>query len=246
MQYAAIRALLMILPLVVAAIVSLLVPRQYIPATFVTGFVIATLGYALPRVYINQIARSRKRAIEKGLPVAVDMLSLAITAGQTLFSALERVSNELRFSFPVLSRELEIVRQHARLRSLDFALRDWADRVRIPEVRQLVAILTSSDRLGRDISTGLLEFADHYRTTQRQRADAQANRASVLMLFPMLLGLWLPAAMILVAPIVFQFQQRGAEAMEVMMENNEQRDRLQQQLKRLQSPTPTTTADGDS
>jgi tight adherence protein C len=246
MQYAAIRALLMLLPLVVAVLLALVAPRNLIPHTFAVGILISALGFALPRAYINRVARARKRQIERGLPVAVDMLALAMTAGQTLFAALERVAGEIRFSFPVLSRELEIVRHHARLRSLDFALRDWADRVRIPEVRQLVAILASADRLGRDVCSGLLEFSDHYRTTQRQRADAQANRASVLLIFPMLVGLWLPAAVILVAPILFQFHQRGAEAAESIRKSNEKRHEMDQKLKRIQDrmnpkPTETTT-----
>lgn len=246
-QYAALRSLLTILPLLVALVAALLVPRTLIPGVFVAGVVIAALGFSLPRVVVNQIAKSRKRQIERGLPVAVDLLALSMTAGQTLLSSLERVGAEIRFSFPVLARELDIVRHHARLRSLDFALRDWADRVRIPEVRQLVAILTSADRLGRDICSGLLEFADHYRTTQRQRADAQASRASVLMLFPMLLGLWLPAATILVAPILFQFHQRGAEGMEAVKKSNTQREEMERRLKRIQSPnkapdsTPSAT-----
>jgi tight adherence protein C len=238
MQYAAIRAMLMILPLIAAVIAALLVPRPMIPATFGVGILVSALGFALPRVYVNQVARYRKRQIERGLPVAVDMLALALTAGQSLFAALERVAGELRFSFPVLARELEIVRHHAQLRSLEFALRDWADRVRIPEVRQLVAILTSSDRLGRDVCSGLLEFADHFRTTQRQRADGQANRASVLMVFPMLLGLWLPAAVILIAPIAFQFHQRGVDARESVQKTNAERREMMDRFKRIQSPTP--------
>ncbi len=235
MEYAAVRSLLVLVPLVVAVLVGVFVPPEYVPAAFGGGVMLAAIGYAAPRAYLNRVAQWRKRQIERGLPVAVDMLALAITSGQTVSGALERVAQEMHNSFPELARELEIVRQHTRLRSLDFALTDWAERVRIPEVHQLVAVLTSSERLGKDVSTGLLEFSEHYRMTQRQRADAQANRASVLMLFPMLLGLWLPAAVILVAPILFEFGERSKDAAQAISKGSTAREFQMKQMTQMRS-----------
>lgn len=230
MEYAAVRAMLIILPLLVTFGVALLVPREAMPVTFAVGLVVSGLGYAIPRIYVNQVARTRKRQIERGLPVAVDLLALAMTAGQTLYASLARVAQEVRVAFPELAYELEIVRHHTRLRSLEFALHHWADRVNIPEVRQLVTVLTSSEKLGKDISTGLMEFADHYRTTQRQRADAQASRASVLMLFPMLFGLFLPAAVILCAPIFYEFGVRGRVAADEVRKATDNRKEMMERV----------------
>jgi hypothetical protein len=65
-----------------------------------------------------------------------------------------------------------------------------------------------------------MEFATHLRQTSRQRADARAQRASFWMLFPTILFLWIPAAILIVAPIGFEFQARRQKAREVMPKLN--------------------------
>ena len=63
---------------------------------------IAALGYSIPRVYINIIARNRRRDIEAGLPTAVDMIVLGLLAGQNVMKSFQRVAFEIRRSFPIL------------------------------------------------------------------------------------------------------------------------------------------------
>jgi tight adherence protein C len=181
---------------------------------------------------VNYRARVRKREIERGLPVAVDLLTLGLSGGQNIFTALQRVSRELRLSYPVLASELEIVHRQAVYASLPQALHQWTDRVRIPEVRNLVMILTQSERLGTDIAAGLLEFSSNFRTTLRQRADAQANRASFWMLFPTMFGLWIPAAIILIGPVFFEFWHRREEARTTLLRRQEQLGRMREEQSR--------------
>jgi hypothetical protein len=51
-----------------------------------------------------------------------------------------------------------------------------------------------------------LEYAQNLRTTLRQRADTKANQTMFWMLFPTLLCLWIPAAIVLIGPAVLEFQ----------------------------------------
>jgi tight adherence protein C len=212
MEYAAIRAMLIFLPLIVACLALLVVPEQHMLLVVVLGILGAMLGYSLPRVYLNYRARWRARQIERGLPVAVDLLTLGLSAGQNILTAFKRVSLEMRRSYPVLSQELQIVASQADLRSLEQALQELAARVRIPEVRTLALILAQSERLGTDIITALLEFASNFRLTMKQRAEAQANRASFWMIFPSLFCLWMPAAVLMVGPVFFEFWHRREAA----------------------------------
>ena len=92
-----------------------------------------------------------------------------------------------------------------------------ADRCGVHEVYNLSVILTQSERQGADVSNSLLEFASSYRVTLRQRADAQANRASFWMLFPTLLCMWIPAAVVLAAPVYMEFTERRAKARAAIM-----------------------------
>jgi len=217
-EYTAIRTVLLIAPILLAGLVALLVDRRYIPHAVIAGVVLAVLGFSVPRFYLHLRARRRRREIERGLPLAVDLLTLGLTGGQTVMTALDRVSRELRHSFPVLAEELDIVQRQARLTNLRHALQQLAERVRVPELRHLVVILTQTERLGTDVATGLTEFATTYRTTLRQRADAMANRMSFMMIFPTIFGLWIPAAALILAPIIFEFKHRRDENQRVMQE----------------------------
>jgi len=87
-------------------------------------------------------------------------------------------------------------------------LQQLSDRVRVPEVRNLALILVQSERLGTDIGAALMEFSASFRATLKQRAEAQANRASFWMTFPTILCLWVSAAIILIGPLYYEFWKR--------------------------------------
>jgi tight adherence protein C len=91
-------------------------------------------------------------------------------------------------------------------------------------VRSLAILLAQAERLGTDVTSALLEFSANFRTTLRQRAQAQANRASFWMVFPSIFCLWIPAAVILVAPIVFEFRRQRDDARKIMDEVRRNRD----------------------
>lgn len=230
-EYKSVRALLVLLPLMGAAGISLTVEPAQMPSIMIAGVVMAALGYSIPRVYINSRARYRRREIERGLPTALDMIVLGLVAGQNIMNSFQRVAFEIRRAFPVLSEEMEIAYRQAELNTLGHALRVWADRCGVQEVYNLSVILTQSERQGADVSNSLLEFASSYRVTLRQRADATANRASFWMLFPTLLCMWIPAAVILAAPVYMEFADRRQKAREAMLPPGaNKRDTLEKQF----------------
>ena len=53
-----------------------------------------------------------------------------------------------------------------------------------------------------------MEYATNLRSGSRQRAEAKAQRASFWMLFPTMLCLWIPAAIVLVGPVYYEFAVR--------------------------------------
>lgn len=235
LEYAALRALLVFTPVVAAGLLALLAEPEQLPGILIAGAVAALLGFSVPRAVLYLQGRQRLARIEAGLPIAVDLLTLGLSAGQNLLAATARVSRELRPCNPVLADELEIVREQAALRSLAFALRQWADRVPSPEVRNLAMILTQAERLGTDTGAALLEWSSHLRTSARQKADARANQTMFWILFPTILCLWIPAAIMLIAPAVLEFQEQRRSTMK---EWREARDRLRQE----NAPAPTAPA----
>lgn len=213
-EYKAVRALAILLVVITTGSLLLIVPESYFSYTLFGGIVAVAAAFSLPRLFINLRAKSRSRAVEKGLPVAIDMLILCLSAGQNLLAALQLVANQLYRSHPVLAKELIIAHQQAELHSLDHSLRQWANRMKVPEVRNLVMLLIQSEKLGSDAASTLSELALNFRTNAKQRAEARANRLSFWMLFPSVGCFWVAAAIILIGPAYleyFQYQRRASQ-----------------------------------
>ncbi len=135
-------------------------------------------------------------------------------AGQGLTGALRRVTVQLRTAFPFMTDELELVLRQTEMLNLHIAFEQWANRSQSPEVRNLSIILGQAQQLGNDVTNALMEFATHLRSNSRQRADTKAQRASFWMLFPTLLCLWIPSAVILIGPVYYEFADRRVRARE--------------------------------
>jgi tight adherence protein C len=204
MEYTAVRAVLTIAPLILCGIVVLVWSEALGDAVrvWIAALVVAGLGFSIPRVYLTLKAISRRRAIERGLPTAIDMITLCLSAGLNVLNSIERVANELALAYPELAFELQLVRRQADLRSLEFALMQFADRVNLAQLRNVSVILSQSEKLGTDGVSVLREYADNMRVNAKQNAEAVANRAPLKFMIPgymMTLGFFIllltPAAM---------------------------------------------------
>lgn len=216
MEYSAIRGALILIPLFVAGFAAMFFegsPMMYIGAA---GIAFSVLGYSFPRVYLHYLAQQRRRQIERGLPIAVDLLSLGLTGGQNIYSSLTRVAQELKISNDVLANELRIVREQTEIGNLEIAMMQFANRTNIPEVRTLALVLSQSERLGTDIAQTLMEFSTNFRNTMRQRAESQANRANFWMLFPTIFCLWIPSLIILFGPVYHEFYRHSSDTKEAI------------------------------
>jgi hypothetical protein len=72
-------------------------------------------------------------------------------------------------------------------------------------------ILIQSERLGTEAAGTLQEFATHFRTTLRQRAETRGNRISFWMLIPSVCCLWVASAIILMGPAYVEFLSHTQE-----------------------------------
>ena len=205
MEFSALRTALVIVPLIAAGVLALL-SSTVAQAVWIWmgGGIAAVLGFSLPRLYLHYRGRVRMHAIERGMPRALDMLTLCLGAGLNVLSSLQRVVKELFFSFPELAYELEIVRRQAELRTLEFGLGQFADRVGLPHARNLAVILSQSENLGTDAVAALREYADNIRFNMRQQAEEMANKAPFKLLFPAYLMAF-GAGILLISPAVLEF-----------------------------------------
>jgi pilus assembly protein TadC len=209
-------------PLFIAAIMALLAEAESIDGILLGGVMLSGLGYSLPRLHLLIRSRMRARQIERGLPIAIDLLTLCLSAGQNLLTALNQVSRELRYGNTALAQELGIAARQAELHSLGQAMKQWSERVNVPDVTNVALLVVQSERLGTDAATTLGELATNFRLTMRQRAEARANRASFWMLFPSVFCFWVSAAIILTGPPYLEFlqhRQRSADIFDKSRDN---------------------------
>lgn len=216
LEYAAVRAVLVIMPLAITVLAALFMQEVPMWRMVVAGLIAAGLGFSLPRVYLAYRIKQRAREMEAGLPVAVDLLNLGLSAGLAIPETLKQASLELRHAYPVLAHELAITAQQTEIHTLEHAMTQWADRTPVAEVRNLALLLIQAEKLGTEVSASLQEFATHFRTTLKQRAQTRANRVSFWMLFPSVFCLWVASAIILIGPAyaeLFTYRQKSVPAL---------------------------------
>jgi hypothetical protein len=148
------------------------------------------------RVFMSVRGRTRRRAVDaavaRDLPVALDLLGVAVGAGCTPYLALEVAA---QWSPASIATALASVVRSCAL-GLDFAAALDQTATAMPLLRPLADALLASDRLGVPVGPVLARLADEERTALRRNAEAHARRIPVRLLFP-LVFLVLPAFVLL-------------------------------------------------
>ena len=151
----------------------------YIILGFITGFF-------LPRFFLRRITNNRQRDLRWGLADALDLMVVSVEAGLGLNAAMLKVSSELKDVHYAIATEFELANLEIRVgRDRDEALRNLAERTGVDDLRSLVAMLIQTDKFGTSIAKGLRVFSDSLRTKRRQRAEQEAQKAAVKLLFPL-------------------------------------------------------------
>jgi tight adherence protein C len=174
--------------------------------TVITGLVVMVCAYGIPRVVLRSQANSRVRRIQRGLPDALDIVTMCMTGGLPLQKALSQVVEDLSGQYPDVATEFNIMRQQADAVSMTHALREFANRIDAPDVRSLSALIAQTEKLGTNVATALLDYSDSTRRGMRQRAEERASTASVKLLFPVVLCLAPPVYILMCGPAVVQLR----------------------------------------
>ncbi len=161
------------------------------------------LGYMFPELWLTGKIRARQKAVFRGMPDALDLLTVCVEAGLGFDAAMGKVQEKWEDD---LALEFGRVLQEIRLGKLRReALRDMAERVDVAELTSFVAAVVQSEQLGVSMSKVLRIQSDQMRVRRRQMAEEEANRAPIKMVFPIgclifpsiLIILLGPAAMLL-------------------------------------------------
>jgi tight adherence protein C len=146
------------------------------------------VGLVAPSYWLDRARKARQMEIILGLPDALDLMVVCVEAGLGINASLARVAREFQRSNPVLSTEFELVTLEIRAgKSGTDALRALSDRTGVSEVGSLVAMLVQTERFGTSVADTLRVHADSLRVQRLLRAEEQAGKAPLKMMFPTLI-----------------------------------------------------------
>jgi tight adherence protein C len=159
------------------------------------GVVGAIFGYTIPEFWLGGRVKKRKKAILLMIPDALDLLTISVRAGLGFDAALSKVVEKLKGP---LSDEFRRAMAEVRVgKARRDALRDIVPRTEVAPLTNFISAIVQAEQLGVSISKVLQVQSEQLRIERRQRAEEQAAKAPIKMLFP-LVGCIFPSLFIVI------------------------------------------------
>jgi tight adherence protein C len=160
-------------------------------------------GFMIPDRILSRLASRRSALLRRGLPAALDLMVLAVEAGQGLDASILDTAHGLRMSYPDLAAEF--TQLHLELRantSREDALRNFARRTRDSEIQKFAALMIDTDRFGTTLGPALRVHARYLRTRFRQGAQERARKVGVKLIFPVFFLIFPSVILVTLGPAV--------------------------------------------
>jgi tight adherence protein C len=166
--------------------------------TLVASVVLAVLLFMTPEIFVAARARERQREILFALPDSLDQMTICMEAGLGFESAMARASQS---NTGPLAQEMVRTLQEMQVGvGRGEALRMFADRNDVPDLRHFVTAVLQAEHYGVPISHVLRDQAKELRAKRRQRAEEAARKLPLKLLFPLVLFILPPLFIILIGP----------------------------------------------
>jgi tight adherence protein C len=182
------------------------------PIMFAMGGV--GIGIFVPSYILGRRARQRQNAISRQLSDVLDLLVVCVEAGLGLYEAIRIVGTECERHGQEIGTELSLVTTDISSgNTLGLALRALAERTAVEDIKPLAATMIQSEQLGAQIAPALRASSDALRTRRRLRAEEAAQKASIKILFPLVIFV-LPAMIaVIVGPAMISVMRTLAGSM---------------------------------
>ncbi len=175
------------------------------PKALPISLVLFFAGMIGPSMWLDGRKKGRQQLLRRGLPDALDVLTICLEGGLGLQAGLKRVADELASAHPVLGGELRIVDREIQLgRSPGEALSNFGRRSDLDEAMSLASVVGQSEKFGASLVKTLRIHSETLRVKRRQKAEEKAQKASTKILIPTLLFIFPAVFVILLAPAVYQ------------------------------------------
>lgn len=180
----------------------LMISKQ--PSNKITAYCLIAflLGIILPFMLLEQKIARRKANLMHELPDVLDLLTVSVEAGLGFDGALIKLSEKMKGDMvDEFTRMLQEMRIGVPRRE---ALRSLAKRCNTQDVTLFTGALIQADQLGVSIAKVLRIQSVEMRDKRRQRAEEQAMKAPVKMLFPLVFFIFPAILIVLLGPALLQ------------------------------------------
>jgi tight adherence protein C len=168
------------------------------PWNIVRLVVAAAAGYILPQFVLSKRIQQRQETILLALPYAIDILSISVEAGMGFDAGvgytMRKIKGPLAEEFAKTLNEIRLGKPRLE------ALEDLGNRTGVDELKTFVTAVVHASRLGGSITNTLRIQADSMRVRRRQRAQEQAMKAPVKMVFPLVLFIFPALFVVILGP----------------------------------------------
>lgn len=150
-------------------------------AALLAMFTLAGLG--APSFFLNIARKNRQKAIRQQLPECMDLLCVSVQAGLSFDGALMKITERMKGPLVDEFRRMQddvrmgIVRRTA--------LRSMAARCDVQDVSLFTTSIIQAERLGTSMGKTLKNQSDNIRERHRQYVKAEAMKAPVKIIFPL-------------------------------------------------------------
>ncbi len=188
--------------LVGGAYVALLLAAADSPPviSFFPAPALALVGSCLAVFWLSSRAKARQTAMLRGLPDSMDLLTICVEAGLGLDAAFHRVAEKQRG--PIVDEIHTMLREVGLGKARRDALLDLADRTQLEDMRAFANAVIQAEQLGTSLAQVLRVQSQRLRVRRRQRAEQEARRVPVKMVFPLVLCLMPSLFIFILGPIV--------------------------------------------
>ena len=174
-----------------------------LPAVCGLGF-----GYMIPKRVLEWQVKRRAQRLRRALPPALDLMVLALEAGQTIDQAVVESARSISRVYPDLASELTFCSLEMRAGTpRGEALRRMGERCGEEEIRKLVTVLVDGERFGTSLGPALRSHAHYLRTRMRHRAQEESRKLTVKLVMPVFFLIFPSVLLVTLGPAYLQLRQ---------------------------------------
>jgi tight adherence protein C len=163
------------------------------------------VGYFGPDALISSRATQRQNSIQRELPDILDQVTLSIEAGLGFEAAFARIGE--RRAGPLADEIVRAVQDMRLGMSRKDAYNALAERTDVEDLTRFVRAIVQAEQYGVSISTVVRNQSEEVRFERRKRAEAQALKLPVKIIFPLMFCILPVLFAVILTPAAMQFSE---------------------------------------